>query len=114
VLNLHRKEKLLIALLSLSLLIGLGVSVYRKSSVRTDINIRTFSYVKEEMRLRVNINAAGADELAGLKGIGPVLAGRIIEYRSSNGPFASIEEIKNVKGVGPRLFDGIKDDITAE
>lgn len=61
---------------------------------------------------KVNINTAGSAELDSLKGIGPVLAERIIEYRNANGPFKSIEEIINVKGIGPKTFEKFKDEIT--
>ena len=54
-----------------------------------------------------DINTAGADELDGLPGIGQALAQRIIEYRAANGPFKSAEELRNVKGIGPALFEQI-------
>jgi len=61
---------------------------------------------------RININSASHAELMDLPGIGTVLAGRIIEYRSMNGPFASIEEIRNVSGIGEKRFETIRDKIT--
>ena len=57
----------------------------------------------------VNINTADVNELATLKGIGPKTAERIIEYRKNNGSIKSIEEIKNVKGIGDKKFENIKD-----
>ena len=60
----------------------------------------------------VNINTADIDRLATLKGIGPALAERIIEYREQNGGFKSIDEIKNVRGIGQKKFDAFKDKIT--
>lgn len=60
----------------------------------------------------VNINKASEVELQTLPGIGPSLAGRIIEYRETNGKFKSIEDIKNVSGIGETKFDSIKDFIT--
>ena len=60
----------------------------------------------------ININTADAKELEKLKGIGPVLAGRIIEYRESNGAFKSIEEIKKVRGIGEKTFEKMRDEIT--
>ena len=47
-----------------------------------------------------------------MPGIGASLAGRIIEYRETNGKFKSIEDIKNVSGIGEAKFDSIKDFIT--
>lgn len=57
----------------------------------------------------VNLNAAGVDELDKLPGIGPALAGRIIDYRSKNNGFVNIEEIKLVSGIGDKLYENIKD-----
>ncbi|MBQ4403815.1 MAG: helix-hairpin-helix domain-containing protein [Selenomonadaceae bacterium] len=60
----------------------------------------------------VNINTADAEKLATLKGIGPALAQRIIDYREQNGAFKSIDEIKNVRGIAQKKFDAFKDKIT--
>ena len=61
---------------------------------------------------KVSINTAGIDELITLNGIKEARAKKIIEYRESNGPFKSIEEIKNVSGIGEGIFAKIKDYIT--
>jgi competence protein ComEA len=63
---------------------------------------------------KVNINTATAAELETLPRIGPAMAQRIIEYRTANGPFPSIEAIQNVKGIGPATFEQLKDLITVE
>lgn len=60
----------------------------------------------------IDINTATAEELDTLPGIGPTIAQRIVEYRSANGPFATIEAIQNVQGIGQSIFDEIKDLIT--
>ena len=60
----------------------------------------------------VDINTASQAELEELPGIGPSLAGRIIEYRDENGPFARIEDIVNVSGIGSATYEDIKDLIT--
>jgi competence ComEA-like helix-hairpin-helix protein len=57
----------------------------------------------------VDLNRAGRDELVGLPGIGPVLARRIIDYRRLNGPFTTREDLRRVKGIGPKIFSRIKD-----
>ena len=58
---------------------------------------------------KVNINTASATELDQLPKIGPVLSERIVTYRNTNGKFRSIEEIKNVDGIGEGIFNSIKD-----
>lgn len=61
----------------------------------------------------VNINTASAQEMADkLDGIGPTLGQRIVDYRTSNGPFKDIEEIKNVSGIGDKRFEAIKNKIS--
>lgn len=57
----------------------------------------------------ININTADKDELDLLDGIGPALAGRIIEYRNENGPFKSADELSEVSGIGPKTVENIKD-----
>ncbi|AFG35983.1 competence protein ComEA-like protein with helix-hairpin-helix repeat region [Fervidobacterium pennivorans DSM 9078] len=61
---------------------------------------------------KININTASLEELEKLPGIGPSKAQAIIDYRTNNGPFKSIEEIKNVKGIGEKTFEKLKDLIT--
>ena len=56
----------------------------------------------------IDINSADLAALETLPGIGEVLAGRIIEYRETNGPFSSIEEIVNVSGIGDKKYEAIK------
>ena len=61
---------------------------------------------------KININTASIKELDSLPGIGPAMAKRIDEYRQSKGAFTSIEDIKQVKGIGDGLFKKICDKIT--
>ena len=60
----------------------------------------------------LNINQASESELMQLPGIGQVKAAAIVTYRNSNGPFSSIEEIKNVPGIKEAAFEKIKGMIT--
>jgi competence protein ComEA len=53
----------------------------------------------------VDLNPADAEQLDTLPGIGPVLAGRILEFRRAHGPFRTLEELRAVRGVGPRLLE---------
>lgn len=60
----------------------------------------------------ININTADNAELDLLPGIGPVLSQRIIDYRIQNGNFDSVDDLKNVPGIGDKLFDQLKDLVT--
>lgn len=59
---------------------------------------------------KISINSATQEELQTWSGIGPSIASRIIEYRKNN-TFQTLEQIKEVKGIGDGLFNKIKDDI---
>jgi competence protein ComEA len=52
----------------------------------------------------VDLNAAGAADLDALPGIGPVLAQRIVDFRTRNGPFTSVDQLDDVPGIGPAIF----------
>jgi competence protein ComEA len=61
--------------------------------------------------VRVDLNSASAEDLARLPGIGPAKAKAIIEYRSAE-PFRSTEDLRKVKGIGDKLYEQLKDQIT--
>lgn len=61
---------------------------------------------------KININTATSAQLETLPGIGPAIAGRIIEHRNTHGPFQRIEDIKNVRGIAEGRFSKIKELIT--
>lgn len=74
---------------------------------------RTEPTTRAPALLKVNINTAAARELSDkLDGVGEVIAARIVTYREKNGLFGSIDDIKNVKGIGEAIFENIKNDIT--
>lgn len=61
---------------------------------------------------KVSINSGSKSHFDSLPGIGPVLAQRIIDHRSKNGPFLKVEDIQNVSGIGASIFAQISDRLT--
>ena len=60
----------------------------------------------------LNLNTASKDELVALSGIGPAKAQAIIDYRTQHGGFKSVDELKDVKGIGARRFEKLKPELT--
>ncbi len=61
---------------------------------------------------KVNVNTADGTSLETLPGVGPALAGRIIDWRDANGNFATIDDLKSVSGIGDKTFESLKDLVT--
>jgi competence protein ComEA len=61
---------------------------------------------------KINVNTASAAELESLPGIGEVLAQRIIDHRTENGPFATVDDLVDVSGIGDAILEQIRDDVT--
>lgn len=61
---------------------------------------------------RLDLNEATVDELMLLPGIGEVKAQAIVDYRAQNGPFSSVEELTNVKGIGDGILEQLRDYVT--
>jgi competence protein ComEA len=60
----------------------------------------------------ININSASATELEELDGVGEVIAAAIVDYRTQNGPFTSVDQLEDVSGIGPATMEGIRDSVT--
>lgn len=86
-----------------------GEQVYVEKKVWVNSGAAKKSVAKSKGIL--NINRATAKELDQLPGIGPVFAARIIEYRKVNGPFASIEDLRKVQGIGASTLEKFKSKI---
>ncbi|MBE6790179.1 MAG: hypothetical protein E7535_03185 [Ruminococcaceae bacterium] len=82
-----------------------------------EITIQEETATSEELSeeiIKININSDNIYELTSLKGIGQSKAQAIIEYRKENGDFISVDELKNVPGIGDTLYEELKDFITVE
>lgn len=60
----------------------------------------------------VNLNTATKEELIALQGIGPAKAQAILDYRAAHGPFKSVEQLKDVKGIGTKSFEKLKPELS--
>ena len=67
---------------------------------------------REAKTVQVSINKADGAELETIKGIGPMLAQRIVDYRQANGRFENLEDLVNVPGIGQAKFEKIRSQIT--
>ncbi len=90
-------------------------SLIRLSTSPSKTEHKTSSKKKDEIPVDgININTANNEELMLLPGIGPVYADRIVKYRKDNGGFKDIGEIKNIKGIGEKRFEELRDKIKVE
>ncbi len=83
-----------------------------ESKVAGSSTSKSTSTKAPDIQGKININSASLSELDKLPGIGPAYAQRIIDYRNSSGGFKSIDQITNVKGIGEKTFEKIKNYIT--
>lgn len=60
----------------------------------------------------ISLNSATAEQLESLTGIGPAMAARILEYRSEIGSFSSIDQLTEVPGIGSKLLEKVRDQLT--
>ena len=116
----HERILIIIALFLLAFIVGYNAffipevytptviytnSTYEETSEQS-LNNDNGTYINNN---KININTAESSELCTLPGISTTLSSRIIEYRTSIGNFSSIEEIKNVSGIGEKTFENIRD-----
>lgn len=89
------------------------VNLSRWNFSRTSTRYQQYSERKQPVGL-LNINYASMEELMTLKGIGPVLAERIIQYRIRYGDFKSVDELIKVKGIGPKTLEKLRPYVTVK
>ncbi|MGB2698689.1 MAG: helix-hairpin-helix domain-containing protein [Candidatus Zixiibacteriota bacterium] len=117
-----QETKALIFLL-LTLIIGGGITLYKKShphfapelisggTEKAGMNVigkEVFKSKRSKINSKININSASNKELENLPGIGPVLANRIVKLRESKGKFKKMDELLEVKGIGLKKLEAIK------
>ena len=82
---------------------------YERPSLTTDMVLFRVKDNENNNSRKISLNIATQATLDTLPGIGEVFSKRIIEYRTVNGGFKTIEELKKVKGVGESLYESLKD-----
>lgn len=92
-----------------------AISPAKLEEINTYKNSDVISPLSEQQEAsKININKANAEELITLPFIGEVKAKAIIEYRSKNGSFKSVEELDNIKGIGAKTLEKLRPYITLE
>ena len=112
--KLSRTDVFLLVLTALFLLTAGAVYLLTPHTVREDYTVEALTPAEEQAADKVNINTADADQLDALPGIGPVLAQRIVDWRTENGPFRSAEDLLNVEGIGRSTLENLQGCIIME
>lgn len=115
--NFRKEEKilLLIAIVIIGVIVGYNAFYIAEPQQEMVVYVDTKeeSYiVSSPQNERININTATKEELVSLKGIGDIIADRIISYREENGLFAQTSDIMQVKGIGEGVYEEIESQIT--
>jgi len=113
VIRFTKEEKTVLLFLLAALFVGAAVMYYKKVSPASEQAFK-FKESKKEYSEKININKATKEELTRIRGVGGVLAGRIISYREKYGYFRRTEDIKNIKGIGEKTYEKIKRGIALE
>lgn len=107
--NLTTQERQVILFLLGTILIGLGINFIAKNSPLIKEAVQV-----DERAFKININLVSYEELQERRDVTPKLAKSIIEYRKLHGQFRSLEELKEIKGIGNYRYEKLKDLFLAE
>ncbi len=137
-LNLTRQERIVIKFLVIFFLVGSGIYLFKgqlfepqDDPEKTTAKVREFKRLVSEVdsvyfsqsksihtssteQTVINLNTANEDELTRISGIGPVTATKIVAYRKQNKGFKSVDELLNIKGIGNKTLEYIRDEVTIE
>jgi len=104
---LKRLDQAVIAAVTLVALVSVGLYWLANGGARGHL-IEIDRAAPQTAQFSLDINKAGWAEFMVLPGVGETLARRIVETRDTGGPFADIEELRRVRGIGPRTLDEIR------
>jgi len=102
--NLTPQERRVILFLITMALVGMGINFL----VKRNSLVKTFVCFAENNIGKVNLNKADKEDLMDIPGLGERLASRILEYRQQNGDFASLEDLKKIKGINDYRYEKLK------
>jgi len=113
---LNRRERAVLILVTAAFVAGVGVSLYRRAELKHQAARNPVVVVRDTGTVPdadpgqqpLDLNRATARQLDGLPGIGPVLAGRIVEYRQHRGGFRSVSELRAVPGIGEKRYSTLR------
>ena len=114
----NKSERVLLAAALIICALLIGYNLFYSSELKEPVIVITQETLEEEEEESpeasdlIDINHATKEELCQLTGIGEVLAQRIIDYRTEYGSFTRPEDLKNVKGIGEKVFERLKEEIT--
>jgi competence protein ComEA len=101
-------------------LVFLGILIFCGALLRflnvkiNNVSASTNNQNQIQEAIPININTASLADLEKIPGIGPEIASRIIEYRATHGKFSSFDDLKEVKGIGGKKLEKMKDSITLQ
>jgi competence ComEA-like helix-hairpin-helix protein len=118
----NRRERAVLLLVTAAFLAGIGISYSRRVGLSHRASLNPIAVVQDTSQgclpdsagapQPVDLNQATPRQLDGLPGIGPVLAGRIVEYRQRIGGFHGVSELRAVSGIGEKRYSALKDLVT--
>lgn len=104
---LRRADQAGVAILALAALVSLAGYWISRGAFRGRL-IEIDDVPPLSARYEVDINAAGWPEFSQLPGVGETLARRIVESREAGGPFADLDDLRRVRGIGPKTLENMK------